>query len=308
MNKVVFIGSKKFGLSVLEKMYSLDSESLIGVITLDDSKDDRSVLSEFQNYCDEQNLDFYMCNNKKDFNKVIEDWKPDLCIVAGWYWIIQKEVLDSVPHGFIGVHYSGLPRYRGWAPAVWQMINGEKSIWYSVFYLSKGMDSGDLLHTDYVVNKSKDYIVDILKKLENSFLVWLDKNYLLILEDSIIAVPQNELETEPTYCARRYPFDGEIDWKKPAVEIYNFIRAQSKPYPGAFTYYNGEKLTIWSVKLTSITYYGNPGQVAKVDDSGVWVVCGDNKAIILGTIQLVWKEECLAIKVLKSFTVRLGGK
>ena len=137
---------------------------------------------------------------------------------------------------------------------------------------------------------------------------WLHENYHKILDGSILAIPQNTIGLKPTYCTRRYPFDGEIDWKKPAAEIYNFIRAQSTPYPGAFTYYGGEKMTIWAAELIDVIYYGIPGRVATIDDKGVWIICGDNKPLILGAVQVTEREKCLASKIIKSRTIGLGRK
>lgn len=306
MNRVVFIGSKELGLRTLTTMHSLDLDSLAAVITIDDSSDTRSVLSKFISFCKTHKLDLIICKNRSHFNKVICNLKPDLCIVACWYWIISKEILDLVPNGFIGIHYSCLPRYRGWAPAVWQMIRGEDSVGFSVFYLTEEMDAGDLLHSGYVEVCESDCISDILKKLEAKFLKWLRTNYCKILEGSIISAPQNSIDIEPTYCTRRYPLDGEIDWGRSAKDVYNFIRAQSKPYPGAFTYYKGNKMTIWSATLTDITYYGTPGQVAKKDDLGVWVICGDNIPIVLKTIQFHDRDERPASRLFVTLNSRLG--
>jgi len=308
MSRVVFVGSKKAGLNILKRMHSLDLNSLIGVITLDDSNDGRSVLCDFQGFCEAEELNLHICKNRRDFRKTIFSWKPDLCIVAGWYWLIKKRVLDFVPEGFIGIHYSSLPKYRGGAPVVWQMINGEKAIGASVFYLDEGTDSGDLLGTWLVENKATDYVSDILEKLEARSLHWFDKNYLMLLEGKAKATPQDNLETEPTYCTQRLPRDGEIDWGQSAKEIRDFIRAQSTPYPGAFTHFKDKKLLVWGANPVDLTLYGIPGQVAKITKHGVWIVCGDSRAIALDVVQYDGGEKTSAREVLKSLKIRLGKR
>lgn len=304
MTRIVFIGSKNFGLNVLKKMHSIDPESLVGVITLDDSKDTRSVLEEFRNYCIENNIRLHTATDKKMFNHIIQDLNPDLCIVTCWYWLIEKEILDSVKKGFIGIHHSPLPQYRGSSPLVWQIINGETRAGSSIFTFTENMDSGPIWYTALVTIHENDSINDILERLEHRILTWLENNYSDILSNKAKPRPQTELNI--SYCAQRFPFDGKIDWTKNARDIHNFIRAQSHPYPGAFTHYRNKKLIIWKARLLDMTYYGTPGQVARVTKEGVYVICGDSKPILLETVQLEGSPMKPANKVLKSFKVRLN--
>ncbi len=304
VEKTVFIGSKNFGLEILKKMHSLDPNSLIGVITLDDSKDARSVLEEFRKYCClENDIELHIAKNKKAFNQIIRNLKPDRCIVACWYWLIEKEILDSVKYGLIGIHHSSLPKYRGGSPLVWQIINGEKTIGSSIFSFTEGMDSGPIWKQFFVSLNEEDSIKTILEKLETQILDWFDKNYIKFLNHEIIPHPQSKKGL--SYCAQRFSFDGKIDWTKSARDINNFIRAQSHPYPGAFTHYREKKLIIWKARLVDMIYYGTPGQVARVTKEGVYVICGDSKSILLETVQREEAPMKPANKVLKSFKVRL---
>jgi len=309
MTSVVFIGSKSLGLKLLEKLNSIDSSSLKGVITLDDSKDSRSVLTEFTSFCSENSIPLHICENRKDFDRTIKDWKPDLCIVACWYWLIKKEILDLVPMGFIGIHNSVLPRYRGGAPAVWQIIQGDGYIGVSLFYMVEEMDAGDLLGTWSIPLLDEDYISDVLEKLEVPPMRWFKRNYKPLLKGEVEANPQDTNFITPSYAAQRKPSDGEIDWSKSAWEVYNFIRAQSTPYPGAFTWFTGKKLHIWRASPVGIVHYGTPGQVLRITESGVWVSCGFNQVIEIEDVSIgSFQLKVPAAKILKSFKTRLGRK
>lgn len=302
--RVVFIGSKQFGLNMLKQIHAIHPDSLKGVITLDDSKDPRSVLDKFKQFCTSENILITILKNKRMFNKTIQLYNPELCIVACWYWLINKETLESVKHGFIGLHHSALPQYRGGSPLVWQIINGETRIGSSIFTLKDGIDSGPIWYTAFITVYETDSIRDILERLETRILSWVKENYTALLNHEIDPYPQ--IEKNVSYCAQRFPKDGKIDWTKNANEIHNFIRAQSHPYPGAFTHYRDKKLIIWKTRLTKIkTYYGTPGQVAQVTNEGVSVICGDNKPIMLLDVQLEGEPLKPANKVLKSFKVRL---
>ena len=103
-----------------------------------------------------------------------------------------------------------------------------------------------------------------------------------------------------------FAFDGKIDWSKSAEKVYNFIRAQSNPYPGAFSYLLVEKLIIWTASLPNVTFFGEHGQVAKITSEGVWVICGDNKPIRLEKVQLEGREITDSYKIIKSVKTRLS--
>jgi methionyl-tRNA formyltransferase len=103
----------------------------------------------------------------------------------------------------------------------------------------------------------------------------------------------------------RTPEDGLIDWNKPSHSVYNFIRAQSEPYPGAFTIFEGKKLIIWKAHPSPITYYGTPGQVAKASHEGVYVICGDNTPLVCDFVEYDGKKDT-ASKTIKSIKTRFG--
>ena len=225
-----------------------------------------------------------------------------MCIVCGWYWLLRKEILESVPGGFIGIHYSLLPKYRGGAPLVWALINGEPEVGLSIFTFAEGVDSGPIWAQERIPVGPDDYISDVLERLEAKSIAALEATYPGILNGT--TRPWEQEHTQATYCSMRQPSDGEIHWRAPAREVYNFIRAQSRPYPGTFTWLQGEKLVIWRARREESVYYGTPGQVSKVSADGVHVVCGDNRAVVIETVEQDGID-MKAHKALKSVSIRL---
>jgi len=286
--KVAFLGSKRLGLRVLQHIHSLSPESVCCAITIDDRDDVRSEWDGIHQYAQEQEISLRVARNGRDADEIISEYAPDLCLVAGWYWLIRSEVLDSVPRGFIGIHYSLLPKYRGSSPLVWAMINGNPVAGFSVFSFTPGMDDGPIWASGQVDIANTDAIGDVLCKLEGDVLKVLRDIYVDILNERITPVEQDH--AGQTYCAQRLPQDGLIDWKQPALSIYNFVRAQSQPYPGAFTWHENRKLIIWKAMLDPSPYYGTPGQVARVGQGTVHVICGDSHAIILECVELFGVE------------------
>ncbi|UCE67388.1 MAG: methionyl-tRNA formyltransferase [Candidatus Zixiibacteriota bacterium] len=286
--KILFIGSKILGLRCLMEMYNLNLNSIAGVLTVDDRDDGRSVFEEFEKFSSDKRISFYAARNKIEAEKIIKQVAPEMCFVVGWYWIIGKKTLESVPGGFLGIHHSLLPKYRGGSPLVWAMINGEKVVGTTLFSFAEGMDNGDIWAQEKVDVGDNDYISDMLAKLEEKAVSILKEKYISILEGKIKPVPQDHKKA--TFCAQRVPEDGMIDWTMSAVEIYNFIRAQSEPYPGAFTFFDDRKLIIRKAHMDDVVYYGTPGQVARRSEDFVYVICGDNRPVVLETVEYDGKK------------------
>lgn len=284
IDSVLFLGSKKIGYESLIAIYEANPKILSGIITIDDREDSRSVYDNFHIFANTHQLDIYVVRSQIAADEIILNVKPKLCFVIGWYWIVRQEILNEVPFGFLGIHSSLLPQYRGGSPLVWSLIRGEKVVGTTLFSLSDGMDDGNIYTQIKISVQDEDYISDILEKLETATIDMIRKTYPLILNNSIQSFPQNhELAT---FCAQRIPEDGLIDWSNRSMDIYNFIRAQSHPYPGAYTKFNDQKLIIWKASLKNQIYYGTPGQVASIKDGLVYVICGDQKPIALEYVQL----------------------
>lgn len=300
--RVVFLGSKRIGLRILKEIYTISPDCLIGAITIDDRDD--ALLTQhqaFQKYSEEISVPLFTVNNKAEADKTILKLHPDMGIVVGWYWLIGKKILDNATNGFLGIHNSLLPKYRGGSPLVWSLINGDTKVGFSLFKLTAGMDDGPVWAQGSVNNGSSDYISDILNKIEEKTVKIFRETYLSIINKEI--QPSEQDHFQATYCAQRLPNDGLINWAMSADYIYNFIRAQSEPYPGAFTWYKSSKLIIWRAQLFPFKYFGTPGQVAKITKNGVYVICGNNTAIILKDIQ-IGNQRGNAEELIQSFKVR----
>jgi len=302
--RVLFVGSKRIGLSVLELLHATRPRALVGALTLDDRTDTRSAHDQIVAFCRDRGIALAVAGNRSAADAHVRASRPDLCIVVGWYWLISASLLEEVAHGWIGVHNSTLPRYRGGSPLVWQMINGEPRAGFSIFSFTSGMDDGPLWAQDDVPIEADDHVQHVLDKLEVATLSALRRVYPAILDGTMTPSPQGTADV--SYCAQRYPEDGVIDWGRPAQAVFDFIRAQSAPYPGAFTQFEGQRLTVWNAKPFAVPYYGVPGRVARIDGDGVVVCCGQDTAIRLAEV------ECEAYRgpaqgLIRSIRHRLGA-
>lgn len=298
MKRVAFVGSKMLGVSVLEEMHRLSPDNLCAVITIDDSRDTRCALGSYRQFSQRTSKSLRILSKGFGLRETIAELSPDLCIVVGWYWVLAHELLRMVSEGWLGIHASLLPKYRGGAPLVWAIINGETESGVSLFYFDEGMDTGDIAAQKRFKIGFEETIADVLHKVEALSVEMIRETYPLLITGTTHRIPQDH--SQATYAAVRKPIDGQIDWHLAGIQIYNFIRAQTHPYPGAFCHLSsGDTVRIWRAKVFPRPYFGTPGQIVAVETDHVVVTCGGGTAICLYVIQVDEQDEQNAAKMLR---------
>ena len=186
--------------------------------------------------------------------------------------MVPQKMIDLAKKGVVGFHPTPLPKFRGRAAMVWQILLGVHETKCTLFLIDKGMDSGDILGQEEYIIEDTDYAIDVREKLLSS-LSRLSCRVLKQMMDGSIE-PKKQNEEEATYLLIRRPEDGQIDWKAPCVDIHRLIRAVSHPYPGAFGMYDGEhKIIIWRAEvIENKKYIGLPGQIAEINGASFGVV------------------------------------
>jgi methionyl-tRNA formyltransferase len=182
-----------------------------------------------------------------DYAELIASMDADVILALGWYYMVPRKLRELVRYGAWGIHASLLPRYAGGAPLVWAIINGEKEAGVTLFRFESGVDDGDIITQRAFAISFEDTIRHAYDKV-----IWYSKEMLLAAvtrPEQIEFRSQNKalIEIHP----QRKPDDGQIDLNRSALEIYNFIRAQTRPYPGAFSTVNGDRLTFWEVRFVA---------------------------------------------------------
>lgn len=280
VSRVAFMGSKAVGLAVLRKMIEVVKEphKVVGVLCPDDSDDGRSEQLLFRKVGAAHGLPFEQVGTVRDAEQALRRWRPDVVIVLGWYFLIRLERFPETR--FFGFHFSPLPRYRGNAPLVWQIINGEPKVGTSFFEFSSGMDEGDIVAQASAPLAENETIGDALQRLESASTAMLESHLPGLLDGTAVLLTQDH--SLATYCGLRVPEDGRVDWHWEARRIHNFIRSQTRPYPGAFTALpDGRIVRIWRSEVDPRPYVGVPGAVAERSNVAVVVTCGEGAVRIL---------------------------
>ena len=275
--KTILIGSVRFTKVLLQTMldvrfpithvFSLDesvSGNVSGYYPIHKVAEDSNIpYTKFTKINDEENV------------KRIQSIAPDYIFAVGLSQLIRRDILNAAKSGVVGFHPTPLPKMRGRAANVWQMLLDTHETACSMFFIDNGVDSGDILGQEKYVIEDTDYAEDVYRKIENA-LYNLSKRVLKqIIDGTIKPVKQNEAEA--TYLLRRGSEDGLIDWNKAIKDIHTLIRAVSHPFPGAFGMYDGtHKFIIWHAEMLKNTkYIGMNGQLARVTDDYIDIVCQD---------------------------------
>jgi len=230
--------------------------------------------------------------NINDFEilKMIKSYKPDYMFVIGWSQILNKEVLKLPSKGTIGYHPAPLPKNRGRAVIPWTILQDEKETGSTLFWMDEGVDSGDILLQRNFPVDSNETAKTLYEKHLKVLREMLSEALPLLINDRAPRIPQDH--TKATYCAKRTPVDGYINWDLPAKNIWTLIRATTEPYPGAFTFYKGKKLIIWDADyIGEAPYCGIPGQIQAFDGTSAIVKCGDGNHILIKIVQIEGEEK-----------------
>jgi methionyl-tRNA formyltransferase len=181
-----------------------------------------------------------------DYFDIIRSYNADLILVLGWYYMVPKKIRDLAKYGAWGIHASLLPKYAGGAPLNWAIINGETETGVTIFRMEDGVDDGDIIDQKSFIIEFEDTIKEVYHKATLASKELLLKALLNIQSVEFKKQEKSRIEIYP----QRKPSDGEIDFQKPAIDIYNFIRAQSDPYPGAFfKTIDGKKIIIEKARI-----------------------------------------------------------
>ncbi len=214
---------------------------------------------------------------------------PDVLLQCGWSQILKRDVLSIPAKLSIGVHPSPLPVGRGAAVLNWRIIEGGGPWGNSLFVMEDKTDKGDILDFEPFVIEPRDDIRTANEKVNETTITMLRRTIPRIADGSIVRTPQDNSRVTRYY--KRTPEDGRVsaDWS--AEKICRYVRALTKPFPGAFLNVAGEKLLIWKAEAGALCHRDN-GTILEVDPNrGARIAVGGGESIwltrVTSTVELV---------------------
>ncbi|MBW4534568.1 MAG: methionyl-tRNA formyltransferase [Pleurocapsa minor HA4230-MV1] len=301
MVKVLLIG---LGITTLTALESLISQcQVVGIV--------RNIAQESEandpviNLAKKENIPLFNDPSQKAIQSLIVELKPDCVVVSSYNQILPQSLIKLTT--FINVHYSPLPQYRGRANVNWAIINDESHVAISIHLISPELDEGNILYQQLIPIEHDDTVATLYEKLNQIQKENLGITIIKALQGNW-GIPQNHEQS--SYGCTRLPEDGEINWSDSTKKINNLIRALVEPFPGAYTYFKGEKLIVWQAEIVNNApqYIGRiPGRIInRSPTEGHVDILTGNGVLRLLEVQLFGQEKTQAAKVIKSVKSTLG--
>ena len=246
--KIIFAGTPEAAVPTLEALISSDFE-VVAVLTRPDAPQGRRRIltpSPVAQVAIAQGIPVIYANRIEDeVQKAIEDSAADLGVVVAYGALLPQQTLDSVKLGWINLHFSTLPHWRGAAPVQWQVISGASQAGSSVFQLVQELDAGDVFDSREWPILSDETAGELLTRLS----VLGAQQVLDVVRsiDTRSAEPKPQIG-ESTYARKLSLEDGHLNLSQDSESVYNQFRGVT-PEPGAFVLFGDERLKIIEARL-----------------------------------------------------------
>jgi methionyl-tRNA formyltransferase len=229
--------------------------------------------------------------NEPEAAAILTPLSPDVIFVIGWHQIVRPPVMRIARQGLIGAHASFLPHNRGSAPINWAIIRGERETGNSLMWLAEGVDEGDIIDQRSFPITPYDTCATLYARVAET-----NRDMLLAVLPRLLAGERpgrKQPRGDEPVLRRRRPADGRVTWECPAPMVYDFVRALTRPYPGAFSSLGGKQWWIWKAALLPEPSApppsgAQPGEVLGPVISPVDAACG--QVVACGTGALVLLE------------------
>lgn len=272
--KIVCLGANIESLAVLEALVSVRA-NIVGIITSHKKLESRG--SDYRDLMPFSRVNSINLLRTDDINSIesknfIRSTSATHLFILGWSQILDEDLINQIT--IYGSHPSKLPYGAGRAPIPWTIIERQESSAISIFEVVKEVDAGRIIYQrEFDVIKGST-ATELYSEVSKQLSIGFVKVYKDIKNDDLTPVVQDD--SQRTIRAKRTPFDGKIDFSKPASEVHSLISAVTEPFPGAYSFFGGEKVTIW--KSEEVEYWqhkGTIGQILRKESNKLLVQCGD---------------------------------
>ncbi|MGH9692404.1 MAG: methionyl-tRNA formyltransferase [Candidatus Acidiferrales bacterium] len=293
--RIIFCGTPTFALPTLRYLLVQADFQIAGVVTQPDRPRGRGreiFASPIKTAALEAGIAVYQPERIKSDEawQYFQDLASDAVVIIAYGQIIPARLIEIPRLGWINLHASLLPKYRGAAPINWAIVNGETRTGLTTMQIDAGLDTGPMLlqyETEIARNETAP---ELAIRLAEAGAPLMADTLRRLDRDEITASPQDH--SQKTLAPPLKKEDGRIDWSLAASQIYNRIRGL-QPWPGTFTFFRGKTCHVWGRPATQSQLSGASGTLA-FEDGELLVVCGRGTALRLEFVQLEGRKHITA--------------
>ena len=258
--KVVIASSSPVAIPLISALNASSTHQLLGLLTNPDKATGRGmhvVANELATWTESLGINIQKPENNDELKKIIENIKPEIVITIAYGRIIPLELLEIPKYGWINVHFSLLPRWRGAAPVQWAILNGDKQTGITVFKLDKGMDTGPVYLEQATPINNDENSDGLLKRLSQIGSDLAIKSLELISEG---VTPKPQASIGITLAPKISKNDGKIDWTQSSDQVVNRFRALSSN-PGVWSLLGELRVKIDALVASSLVDQIKPADI-----------------------------------------------
>lgn len=307
--RLLFCGTPQFAVPTLKHLLAQPDFELLSVITQPDRPSGRGQeisFSPVKQAALAANLPVRQPEKIRalEVQELLQSYSPDFIVIIAYGQIIPARLLAIPKLGWINLHASLLPRYRGAAPINWAIVNGETRTGLTTMRIDAGMDTGEMLLQQELAIGPTETAPELATRLSEAGASLMAETLRSLAAGKITPRPQDHSQSTLAPMLRRD--DGRIDWHRTAQEIYNRMRGFT-PWPGSHTVFRRLSCHLWGEPVSNKKSDAPPGTLL-LEDGNLFVVCGGATVLRLSAVQLEGRKRVSALEFANGARLKAGER
>jgi methionyl-tRNA formyltransferase len=308
--RIVFCGTPQFAVPSLQQLLKEPDFEVIGVVTQPDRPSGRGGeihSPSVKKAAAAAGIPVYQPTTIKT-DEALEYFKrlaPDAVVIIAYGQIISQHLIDVPRLGWINLHASLLPKYRGAAPINWAIVNGEAKTGLTTMLIDAGLDTGPILLKSEIEIGSEETAPELTERLASAGAALMVETLRKLERKEVEPIPQEH--SQATLAPPLKKDDGRINWWLTSRKIYNRMRGL-QPWPGAFTTFRGKNCQIWGKPLKPVAAGGMPGIILPTQEDGLLVICGGNSVLHVEHVQMEGRKRVTDREFMNGARIRPGER
>jgi methionyl-tRNA formyltransferase len=307
--RLLFCGTPQFAVPTFKHLLAQSEFEILAVITQPDRPRDRGheiSSSPIKEVALAAKLPVHQPEKIRapEVQELLQSYSPDFIVIIAYGQIIPARLLTIPKFGWINLHASLLPKYRGAAPINWAIVNGETRTGLTTMRIDAGMDTGDILLQHEYGIEPNETAAALTTRLSEAGAPLMAETLRGLAAGNIIPRPQDHSQATLAPILKRD--DGRIDWNRTAQEIHTRMRGFA-PWPGAYSVFRGQSCHLWGEPVSNEKRDAPPGTL-HLEGGNLLAVCGGATVFRLLAVKLEGRKQVSAFEFANGARLKPGER